>query len=416
MSENPAKRINFQQVFILTGIISLIIVYLIEWIGIMTDPVLYTGADFIAFYAAGKVSQNEGPAHIYDLDLIHKYQQEVVGFPISPVEISPFLHPPYELSIIKLVTLNDFVLSFKLWNLIMLCFFILGTVVLVLSLTPEIKKNLYWLVGLGFLLFFPNFVGLSNGQDNAILFLGAALFVFGLVKEKDWLGGIGLAIMTIRPHLTLLLVVPFLFKRRKIFWYFLLGAFALFLISFINVGVGGIEGFLKVILVSGSGVSYHTGENHMFNIIGILYRLFPSLPASIVHGIDWVFYILAIIGLSIYWVRSNVIGGRQVTLAVFLALLTSPHTHIHDLVLLIIPVIFLIKLLIRSNTFSEKSILTLPLIVSYGLLLGFFSDLIKYSLTYVIMLLLFLPVWNPQKFLAYINLLLTRRRIKVENA
>lgn len=66
--------------------------------------------------------------------------------------------------------------------------------------------------------------------------------------------------MAICPHLALLLALPFLFKRHCVWWWFLLCASLLVIFNLAYAGVGGVEGFLRVLIVSGRGVNYQTSE------------------------------------------------------------------------------------------------------------------------------------------------------------
>lgn len=212
------QKINFRRVFVVSGLTTLVIVYVVLWARMISNPVERTGADFIAFYAAGRIAQNEGPEQAYDLALQQKYEEEVVGFAIDPQQMSPYLHPPFVVPLAQAVALDDFVLSFILWNLVMLTFLGLGGIVLFRLLKDGFSRPQWLVVAAGILLFFPCYESLINGQDSAILYLGACLWMYGVLKNKDWLAGAGLAVMAIRPHLALLLALPFLFKRRRVWW------------------------------------------------------------------------------------------------------------------------------------------------------------------------------------------------------
>ena len=95
----------------------------------------------------------------------------------------------------------------------------------------------------GAFLFFPTFSGLMNGQDDALLLLGAALCLAGLRSGRDVEAGLGLSLTTIRPQIALFLAIPFLFRRQKIFLGFAAGAAALGLLSLALVGLDGIADF-----------------------------------------------------------------------------------------------------------------------------------------------------------------------------
>jgi len=73
-----------RRIFIIAGIVSLFVSYLGIWIRFINDPVERTGADFIHFYSAGRLAQSEGAAHVYDLLLQQKIEEQQVGFPLAP--------------------------------------------------------------------------------------------------------------------------------------------------------------------------------------------------------------------------------------------------------------------------------------------------------------------------------------------
>jgi len=367
------------------------------WLRMITTPVEYTGADFIAFYAAGRIAQAEGPAQVYDLELQRHYEEEVVGFEVAPEHISPFLHPPFIVPLARALALDDFILSFVLWDLVMLAFLVLGALPLFYLLREGLSRQQRLVLLAGILLFFPCYASLVIGQDSAIFYFSACIWMFGLLTKRDWLAGLGLAGMTVRPHLALPLALPFLFKRRGVWWWFLIGAAVLALFSLVYVGVDGIEGFFRVLLVSGRGENYHTGEEHMFNTIGLLLRTVPALPRLYVRWTGWSTYLLAIIGLCVLWARVPRVEERHVSLAVILSLFTAPHSHINDLVLLIVPVVGLLLVLVRKRYLLEQDAVFLPLGVSLVLLFSFFTESLKYSLSYLVMLFLLLAVWFPEK-------------------
>lgn len=391
------KQVNLRRVFVVAALASLVLVYSMLWLRMITTPVEYTGADFIAFYAAGRIAQAEGPAHVYDLELQQHYEEEVVGFEVAPEHISPFLHPPFIVPLARALALDDFILSFVLWDLVMLAFLVLGALPLFYLLREGLSRQQRLVLLAGILLFFPCYASLVIGQDSAIFYFSACIWMFGMLTKRDWLAGLGLAGMTVRPHLALPLALPFLFKRRGVWWWFLIGAAVLALFSLVYVGVDGIEGFFRVLLVSGRGENYHTGEEHMFNTIGLLLRTVPALPRLYVRWTGWSTYLLAIIGLCVLWARVPRVEERHVSLAVILSLFTAPHSHINDLVLLIVPVVGLLLVLVRKRYLLEQDAVFLPLGVSLVLLFSFFTESLKYSLSYLVMLFLLLAVWFPEK-------------------
>src|SRR3972149_4511659 len=97
-----------------------------------------------------------------------------------------------------------------------------------------VDSRMTQLAGIGSFLFLPLFFSLMNGQDTAFLFLGAAIWMYGLFSGKETVAGLGLSLTTIRPHIALILALPMLFSHRKVFWGVVLGAglLAVFSLSF----------------------------------------------------------------------------------------------------------------------------------------------------------------------------------------
>jgi len=359
-----------------------------------------TGADFIAFYAAGRIAQVEGPMHVYDLALQQHYEEQVVGFEVAPEHIYPFNHPPFIVPLSRALALDDFILSFTLWDLVMLVFFILGAATLLYLLREGLSRQQCLVLLASILLFFPCYASLVIGQDSAIFYFSTCIWMFGMLTKKDWLAGLGLAGMTVRPHLALPLALPFLFtctcasagKRRGVWWWFLIGASSLALFSLAYVGVDGMAGFFRVLLVSGRGENYEINEEHMFNTIGLLWRAIPDLSPLYVHGIGWGVYLAATTGLCVLWAKSPLLDERHIGLAVILSLFSSPHSHIQDLVLLIIPIACLMLVLIRKKYLLSRDAVLLPLAASLVLFFNFFAESLKYGVYYLVILFLLIAL------------------------
>ena len=392
------KQVNLRRVFVVAALASLVLVYSMLWLRMITTPVEYTGADFIAFYAAGRIAQAEGPAQVYDLELQRHYEEEVVGFEVAPEHISPFLHPPFIVPLARALALDDFILSFVLWDLVMLAFLVLGALPLFYLLREGLSRQQRLVLLAGILLFFPCYASLVIGQDSAIFYFSACIWMFGLLTKRDWLAGLGLAGMTVRPHLALPLALPFLFKRRGVWWWFLIGAAVLALFSLVYVGVDGIEGFFRVLLVSGRGENYQMNEERMFNTIGLLWRAIPDLSPLYVHGIGWGVYLATTTGLCVLWAKTPLLDERHIGLAVILSLFSSPHSHIQDLVLLLIPIACLMLVLIHKKYLLSRDAVLLPLAASWVLLFSFFAEFLKYGVYYLFILFLLIALWFPERF------------------
>lgn len=149
-------------------------------------------------------------------------------------------------------------------------------------------------------LFFPGFYSVLNGQDTAFLLLGAVFLMVGVINKNDALAGLGLSLMTVRPHIALALAIPFLFQRRKVFVYFCAGASALAAFSHLMLGEKGVQEFINILSISAKGKWYGMNEAGMYNLVGLLSRTFPTLSDDI-RVFGCIMYFGGILALCILW-------------------------------------------------------------------------------------------------------------------
>ncbi|HNF34829.1 MAG TPA: glycosyltransferase family 87 protein [Anaerolineales bacterium] len=386
-------NIDLSRTAITAILISLALVYPLLWLKMLADPTQHTGADFIAFYAAGRIADQEGPSHAYDLILQKKYQEGVVQREIELQETFPYIHPPFVIPLAQIVSNADYLKSFQRWAMLMLLLFTAGIPFLIAPARKFFSQPQTLIFAAGIFLFFPIFQSLLLGQDNAIIFLGLSLLMWGTYAKKDWAAGLGLSLATVRPHFAFFLLLPFLFQRRAIFGWFLLFVFALTLFSFGVVGTDGLKGFLHILTVSGSGEGYRTSEENMVNLIGLLRRLFPFLSAALIRSAGWAFYGLAFFSTGVYFWRNHTSpSGEEISLAVVAALFFSPHTHAQDLVLLIAPIMAVILILLERQRIQPAQAVLIPLAISLLLLFSYYSPILTHSIPYLLMAGLFFAV------------------------
>lgn len=373
------KNIKFGFVFQLVAILSLIIIYIFQWGVMITTPSLRTGTDFIIFYSAGRIAQEYGIENTYKVLLQQKVQEEVLGFQLGDKQVLVYNHIPYLIPILSLFVSENYVASFMIWVGAMLSIYIVASLLLSNALKVEEKINF----NLGVLLFYPLFQSLLLGQDTALLFLGCIVWYSGLIKEKKWLTAIGLALLSIRPHLCLVFAIPFILFDSKIRWKFLLSIGLLILISINLLSWEGVIDFLSILKFSASGTWYGFQQNTMFNLIGFTARSMPLLGENFIRITGWIGYFCAIIFLCIMWRKKQENINGLVCLTIILSLFFAPHLHYHDLTLLIIPLVILF--------IKHKSYLSIILGISIMLL---FLKPLYYILPYVLYIYLFLKIKN----------------------
>ena len=352
----PRKTFDFTFVFKITAILSLTLVYVAQWATMIASPSLRTGTDFMAFYAAGRVAHLHGYSNAYNIDLQQEIQEDVVGFPLVQGQVLLYNHIPYLVPLLSSLVSADYVGSFLRWVALLFMIHTMAVILLLRSTKNTSRSALFF----GATLFFPFFQSLLLGQDTSFLFLGVVLWVVGMTKKMDWMAGIGLALTSVRPHLCIVLAVPFLFQHRSVFWRFLAVVSVLVLISLLLLEKDGTFEFLTILQISAGGTWHGMHETDMVNLIGLATRLFPFVQSDVARAAGWVGYIAGIIMAVVLW-KKEAPYAIKIGVSIILALFFAPHLHYHDLTLLLVPLALL--------TWNDNRAVYLPLGVSLLLLL-----------------------------------------------
>ncbi|HSL30100.1 MAG TPA: glycosyltransferase family 87 protein [Anaerolineales bacterium] len=383
------KPTSLYRIVAVAGVLSLFISYVGIWNRFVNDPVQRTGSDFIAFYSAGRVAQNQGISAVYDPRLQQMIQQEEVGFTLAPGQVLLYNHLPFLVPLLQIIVSENYVASLHRWVLLLMILYILSVVVLsTISRQSGFNQESTVLTAVGALLFLPVFFSLMNGQDTAILFLGASIWMYGLLSGKEYLAGLGLSLTTVRPHIALILAVPMFFRSTRVFAAFLVGSLLLVLISISILGRAGVQDFIEILFLSAGGEWYGMKESAMYNLIGLLSRTTPWLPAATIRWLGWILYAGAMVVLSLLWLRTREARNGLIGLSIIFALFFVPHLHFHDLALLLIPIYNVVQTHQDSGNVRPSFLALIPVALSLVLLLSNISPFLQYTIPYLIMLLL----------------------------
>lgn len=375
------------------GLLLLVAAFAIQvaWYGVLMASYVQAegkleGADFLFYYAVGSVARDQGLDAVYDLDLETVAQAEVTGKPIGSQQIFLPNHPPFLHPFVMLLAGLDYRPAY-------LCFAVfLGLLAVagLLVLKRALEQNGWsgpqaWVTLAGVLLFEPLFMSILKGQDSALLLLGGLLWFSGFMRNDNRLSGLGLALTLIRPQVALVLALPFLFRRRKVFGWFCLGATALGFYSFLQVGWAGTVDYFHILALSAAGQGYGMNEAAMFNLVGLLLRLVPGLDPETVHAIGWGFFAVSLFGLCALWGLSKEVKPWHLALAVTLSLFAAPHLHYHDLALLAVPLVGVGLAGVTAGRLTVTRAAVLPILVSIILLFAEFCDPARFTVPYLLM-------------------------------
>ena len=389
----PTSR--FQRIFIIAGILSLVIAYVGLWIRFINDPVERTGADFIAFYSAGRVAQEFGFSRVYEPDLQQDVQEKEVGFTLVPGQVLLYNHLPFLLPILRLSMTENYVGSFHVWVILLVSIYLIALIILSKTLQLSgLESQLISLLRLAAFLFLPLFLSLMNGQDTAFVVLGASLWLYGLASGNEWLAGLGLSLTTVRPHLSLAFAIPMMFRHRKAFLAYILGSSVLAILSILILGWEGTRQFINILLISTGGEWHGMNEESMVNLLGLVIRLLGPSAGDLLRTWSWMIFGATILGISFLWYRKKDSLNYVIGLTVILALFTSPHLHFHDLTLLLIPFYDLV----RSGQLKRFAAIAFPIAASLLLLISNLTPVLQFTTPYLLMLALALyPYISKQR-------------------
>jgi len=208
----------------------------------------YLGADFGAFYIAGKVFNTHPHQQIYDANLHQQLYLE--EFPGAPADSQlPYLNAPFFVLPFTLLAKLPYTWAYLLWLVLSLMLYI-AAFSLIWTTLNGIPKDA-WLTALLLSLSLMPFLVecLEGGQTSAVGFFGLAL-ALGLERRgRTILSGAALSLCTYKPTL-LFLVLPMLVvtRRYSALGGFLAGTAFLTVVSLLSVGWQGCLAYLDTLL------------------------------------------------------------------------------------------------------------------------------------------------------------------------
>jgi len=301
-----------------------------------TGPSSFSFIDYVAFYSAGKTVLYGARDQIYQFATqLAAYNQTVtesLGINANVDHIPLGQSVPWFFAMLAPFALMPLLLSYIVWT-------IAGVGLSGLSLWKMLKQNGYTtLFSALFLLCvagsYPYQWLINDGQNSAFILAALGLMLYSWFRGNDTAAGIGLALMSIKPQYAIFLAIPVIAMRR---WRMLISASA---VGAVLVGISAAIFGIKT-LVEYPALLHQTEKTDP--------AVFPTWmvsvrgPLSIVMDLDkalnisTILYAIAFLALTFFWLRSASKGSQtkiRIAMGITLmgCLLTSPHTHIYDLV------------------------------------------------------------------------------------
>jgi glycosyl transferase family 87 len=208
----------------------------------------YLGADFGAFYIAGRIFNTQAPDRIYDTALHQQLYKE--QFPDAPADSNlPYVNAPFFILPFTLLARLPYSWAYFCWLVFSVLLYVAG-LRLIWKILDGIPADAWLTCLLLALSFMPFLVEcLAGGQTSAVGFFFLAFVIFAERRGQYFLCGLALSVCAYKPTL-LLLILPMLLTTRRYstLLSFVAGCGGLAFISLLTVGWQGCVAFIKTLL------------------------------------------------------------------------------------------------------------------------------------------------------------------------
>ncbi len=321
------------------------------WAAATSGP-LAARSDFVAFYTAGRLLLHGRSGQLYNLATQATEQRPLLAsYDVAPrpgVEALPFHMPPFAALAFAPLAALPLPLAYALFNA-------LSAAVLALALW-RLLRRLGWPraeaalgVGLG-LAYFPVLGSLALGQVSPLLTALLALAALDLLGQRPGRAGVWLALSLFKPQYAALPLLVFVLARQwRLMAGFAVAATALGLLSVAVAGPDGARSYAAHLLsISAPGGDPTVAPAFMHNWRGLATRLVPPGQEYLVWPLALLADALTTGALLWLWrggwppdQRARLLRLSGLALA---ALLVSPHAHVQDVALLLLPACWLATL------------------------------------------------------------------------
>ena len=305
-------------------------------------------SDFTVFYTAGTILRDGLGHQLYNNKVQYAVQNHFAGhIPLrnSPL---PYIHPPFEAAIFLPLSGLPYRQAFAVWDMLNVAA-LFGVAVSLRRSVGVLRSIPPWKFAIAAIAFFPVFACLLEGQDSILQLLLCGLAFNALKRKSDLLAGcwLGLAAFKFQFILPIVLLLV-IWRRRSVALGFLAVAILLVLAS---VGLVGLENSLQypayvLQIVQAPGLG------------GVRSELLPNL-----HGLatGWPLFssaagsgLAAVISIMLFlfaawkgwpspqpWPEHPRQLELQFSLAIVVSGLIAWQTNLHDLSLLVLPLVLL---------------------------------------------------------------------------
>jgi hypothetical protein len=256
----------------------------------------------------------------------------------------PHLLPPYATLFLAPFGLLPFRVAYAIWGLAGIAFLAAGVVALVRA--GGLAGKQAWLLGLLSAAYFPVFALVLQGQSDDVAVLGLGLAALAWTRGRPGWAGLAASLALVKPQLVLLLPVLFLARSPlRAFPAFAGTGVALVAGSLPFFGISGWRDYLGLVLpwLTQGHSGFPIEGQSAFSLRGALEHLPIGSTATLVMLV-----LLLVVVAASFWIRPPR-PRLDFGLAVAASVALSSYLNVHDLVLLLVPLLLLTSLLLERE-------------------------------------------------------------------
>jgi hypothetical protein len=356
------------------------------------------GGDFICFYTAGTLANNE-LTELYNLPRQFLLKDEILStYNTSISGVLPFVYPPLVAFIFSLLALLPFKIAYTIWALTAL----VSVTITVLLLARELQlHNRYgWgLIILATFAFLPfSLDTLGGGQLSWIGLIVMGLVTFFRHRKYEFMAGLSLTLGYYKPPLFIFAAVLLvIISSRRFFLGALTGGAILTILTLCYVGPEGLNKYLQVASKYSYGQELAPGiKNSPLEAAGPI-----GLIAWFVESNNHLMLVFTLAFCTLLGISVVIVGKERLNTALGMAYLFSASLCLslqlvrYDLCMLLVPFVLVLGSFDELKSDRQK-IMVLIIIISFYF--EFCFRKIPFMHAYISLSSFLLPLWTALLF------------------
>lgn len=299
--------------------------------------------DYLAHWTAGRILLDGNASHLYDPSFQHLTQSREVG----SGDLSWFISPPFMALVYAPFAMIGYAGGAIAWLILnVTCLFF--AVKLMRPFAPRLFRHHFAVTAVALAASEPVFELLGTGQDTGISLLCWVGGIRLILAERERSAGVVFALGLLKPQLFILVPIVLIIRRRftALAYWFLTAT----LLAGISVGIVGVDGVINWLKVPSTDFYANLVQTTQAWKLEGLPTLVKFLFPPQLRTLGTMLSLLTVAGSIFVFVRHTIRADRRDSpelgvwmLAMLATCVASPHLFIYDLVIALVPVLYLVE-------------------------------------------------------------------------